>query len=393
LALRFSKRLNNLVLTQSVDDIRRSHAEEGSYLASYFCKRKGLMEADMRTALIRSVMLVSMLGVSACSHSGGASPPGSNGSGSPTLTWTVESLTPRSIATNQAKSGTPTAFPLASGATPNFGANLPPTGTVFPLEQTSVVIDPSAAGVTDAGLNSGVQLTYRGTQTINGAVTPIFDLTIPDYNLVATGLAVNGGTTTLPDGRVVKLSAESLNYTLFAAWAVAPVLSNSNSNGLGAGISGYQTPAQALPTSGTATYLGNNTAGALGGVDGTVMIATGSTLSTGTLTGQANISVNFGTQAVNGTLSNMTVTPTGGTASQWNNVSLSGTLSGSSILGTTATPATVPGTFGFSASSTGTTRGALFGPNGEELGLVWSLNDPTAMTGKSAFGFVGATKQ
>jgi hypothetical protein len=46
---------------------------------------------------------------------------------------------------------------------------------------------------------------------------------------------------------------------------------------------------------------------------------------------------------------------------------------------------------GFGASSTGIFNGALFGPNGEELGALWTLHDPTGQ-GKSAIGYVGATR-
>ena len=340
-------------------------------------------------------------GTGSNSASGGGTTTGSSsGTGSNTALqdpYVIEPVDQAWITTaTLVKPGTPTSFPVASGTSPNFGANLPPTGTVFPLEQTGATIShsPAANGVTPSGFNSGVQLTFSGMQTVNGTAIPTFEMTIPDYNVDAKGVLANGSTVTLADGRTVTLQTQSLNYTLFAAWAVAPLAANGNANQIGVGISGYQTPASGVPASGTATYLGNNTSGALGGVQGAVLTASGSTLPTASVTGQASLSVNFGTQAVNGSLTNMIATAaTGGATSQWNDVNLNGALSGSTISGTTSTPAAVGGTFGFSASSTGTIRGALFGPHGEELGLVWVLNDRSAAAGKSAFGFVGASKQ
>lgn len=76
----------------------------------------------------------------------------------------------------------------------------------------------------------------------------------------------------------------------------------------------------------------------------------------------------------------------------WNDVSLTGSMSGSTLSGTTASTGAVPtGNSSFAAGSSGSFSGALFGPNGEELGAVWTLHDATGQ-GKSAIGYLAATK-
>src|SRR5581483_1149360 len=150
-----------------------------------------------------------------------------------------------------------------------------------------------------------------------------------------------------------------------------------------------------VPTSGTANYLADLTP-ANGRVVGAVFVPDGNgALLAGTLVGNGNVAVNFSTGSVSGTLSNMTVTPNGGTAAPWNSVTLNGTLSGASINGTTTGSVAPPeaGTFGMSASASGTLTGALYGPNGQELGAVWTLNEPNPTNGKSAMGTIMATKQ
>jgi hypothetical protein len=69
-------------------------------------------------------------------------------------------------------------------------------------------------------------------------------------------------------------------------------------------------------------------------------------------------------------------------------------MSGATFKGTTSTTAAVTGTYGMSAGATGTFAGALYGPNGQELGAIWSLNETGGATnGKAAVGTLGAIKQ
>jgi hypothetical protein len=280
-------------------------------------------------------------------------------------------------------------FPQATGATPNFINSFPANGTVFPLLQTTLNV--AYPNVTGSATSLGATVTVTGTQTVGGTTHAILEFKIPEIGLDATGLIGDGNVVTLPDGRKLTLWAANLSYTALGAWNITPrKVGETDTYQFGIGLSGYQTPAANVPT-GTATYIGNGTnGGAWGHVaapDGTGSILINS------VTGQANITVNFTSGNVNGSLTNMTVqTGAGKPAMPWNNVSLSGNVSGATLSGTTTVSGAAPaGVMSFATNSTGAFNGALFGPNGEELGAVWTLHDPNGQ-GKSAIGYVGATR-
>lgn len=191
--------------------------------------------------------------------------------------------------------------------------------------------------------------------------------------------------------------SDSLNYVLFGDWAVSASTSATTPNNASFWITGYQTPASQLPT-GTASYVANGsttTSSTAGIVTGIVAAPSGSSFVNGELAGNASLSVNFGTGAISGTFSSMGVTPKGGSTTGWNGVTVAGTIAGgtSTFAGTTAATGTPGGTFGLSTSATGVIDGAFYGPNGQELGAVWSLHDGTGVNGKAAIGVVSATKQ
>lgn len=240
--------------------------------------------------------------------------------------------------------------------------------------------------------DQGATLTITGTQVVNGQTQAIFQFDGQDLRVHATNLSGAEETVTTSDGRQLVFGITSLNYSLFGIWSVTPssVGDPQNSTSTAIFLSGYQTSTSGVPT-GSATYSGNGTNG---GVVGLVLAPSGTgTIGAGALQGQATIAVNFSTGAVAGSLTGMTVTPVNGTAAAWNNVSLSGSLSGSNLSGTTGSTGTPPtGAMSFDGSSTGTFKGALFGPSGQELGAIWTLYDSTGQ-GKSAVGVLGATKQ
>lgn len=280
-------------------------------------------------------------------------------------------------------------FPQATGTTPNFTNSFPAPGTVFPLLQTTVNVNyPNAVGT---ATTLGASMTVTGTQMVGGVPHAVLEFKIPEIGVDATGLIGDGSTVTLSDGRKLTVWANSLNYTALGAWNITPMkVGESGTYQFGIGASGYQTPTGNVPT-GTATYTGNGTNG---GVWGHVVAPSGTgSILINSVTGQASITVNFTSGTVNGSLTNMMVaTGAGQPVVPWNNVSLTGNVSGASLSGTTASSGTAPGgVMGFAGSSTGIFNGALFGPNGEELGALWTLHDPTGQ-GKSAIGYVGATR-
>jgi hypothetical protein len=264
-----------------------------------------------------------------------------------------------------------------------------PVGTAFPLQQTVLASTAATVAPAAAANSSGATLVFRGTQNVNGGAAPVYELKVPglgiDVNLPADGTAI-------ATSSGLSVSGEVLD-TGYAAPFVWTATQSGGINYSGLGVTGYQTPVSAVPISGQGTYQAGSTITPHGEVFGLIwLISNGAMVQAVTLGSTANITVNFANSAVNGTLSSMTAGATGFQSQRWNDVSLAGTLSGASVSGTTATPSMPAGALSFDASSTGTFDGALFGPNGKQLGIVWSLHDPTGQ-GKTAAGIVSAIRQ
>jgi hypothetical protein len=300
-------------------------------------------------------------------------------------------------------------LPIATGATPNFTTSLPANGTAFPLEDAILKIQWGSGqagavvtGYTDS-LTGGTTLTLQGTTTVNNSSVPtrnVFELKVPALSLDAQNVA-SGSVVSLSDGRELRLNTSALTHSVLGAWSVSSW--NSAHTGFdttywGVGFTGYQTPVSGIPTSGSATY----TAGPAGAVDegfspgGGVAglgIVFGNTpgLPIVDLKGQANVDVNFATGKVNGSMFNMSAYLSGPATdfAPWNDVSLTGNLSGATVQGTTSVTSAPSGPLTFGSGATGTFVGSLFGPNAKELGLSWTLYDPSG-TGKSAIGVIGA---
>ena len=272
-------------------------------------------------------------------------------------------------------------------ATGNTTLGTMPVNTLLPLRE-SIVLYTNSGVLPDSNAElGGATLTYKGTQTVNGVTGPVFQLDVPKMFVTQT---------LLPDGtggpccgfNDVNGKVNLLNYTMTGTW-------NAVNDGTTCAVctsmfvTGFQTPSANVPASGQATYLGN---GANGSVSGAVFAA-----ETGTISGSSSsFVVNFNNGQVTGTLSGLKVTPVSaagvaGAPQDWNQINITGSLSGAVLSGTTSTPSQPAGSLSFAANSTGTIGGALFGPNAEELGAVWSLQDPAGF--RTAFGVVSATKQ
>lgn len=339
--------------------------------------------------LVAAVMGLTAL--SACSSGGSGGPSPTSATASPAVT-TISSPPPAPMVSALQDASLHGSSPLfASASTPDFSTNLPAVGTVFPLSDTVALVTQPGNGkgatVTGYTFSPGTTLTYQGTQNINGTASRIFELTAPAVPLDVPNIA--NGSVTQPDGSHVTLTTMALNYTLLGFWAVTPATSTTASESYWArGVTGYQTPAAGVPASGTAHYLGGGSSP--GGVFGDVFIANGTGITNAGVSGQASVDVNFSTGAVTGAFTNMTVSVAGDVGPlPFNNVSLSGALSGSGMRGTTTVTNAPTNSLSMSNGATGTFVGALFGPNGQELGASWNLYDPTG-GGKSANGVVGA---
>ncbi len=291
----------------------------------------------------------------------------------------------------------PAALQLANSSTPTL--HTIPLNTKFPLIET--VLELTGNNVLSVSGGTAI-LTEVGAKTSTGGFDPnmsgtaVFLLTVPGVPLPGdANLPSDGTTVTLSNGATAVLNTHVLNYTSIGVWIYTP--SNAPSY-IGRVLHGYQTPASAVPTSGSATYLADNTA-TNGWVFGNVFVPNGNggTTSAG-LNGQGSVGVNFATGTVTGSLTNMTAIASasdGGLTTPWNNVTLTGTLSGASISGNTQAGAAPSGAgvYGLSIGATGKFTGALYGPNGQELGAVWTLNDGASTNGKTAVGVISATKQ
>jgi hypothetical protein len=269
-------------------------------------------------------------------------------------------------------------------------------GTVLPLRQSILDVTNNQEGPASFYESGGATLTFKGTQTANGVTGPVFTLDIPKMG-ISTTLQPNGAGGISGDWGPVNIKfGDTLNYTMTGAW-------DAGTDGTTCGdcsamfVTGFQTPSNSVPTSGQASYLG---AGAgpngHGSVSGAIY-GLGSSYQAGVISGSnSNFSVNFSNGQVTGTLSGLTATPISnsggaGTPQAWNQINITGSLSGAVLSGSTSTPSQPAGSLAFGTSSTGTIGGALIGPNAEELGAVWSLQDSAGA--KNAFGVVSATKQ
>jgi len=349
----------------------------------------------------RLLSSICLLALAACSSGGGGgSASVSTGAGNTTTGGSTSGST-TGVTTSGGTTTTPTvsigapdkANVFIGGSSFNFTTSLPAVGTTFGLFGPAVKL--SATSVAAAGTTLNSTAIYRGFVTSGGIQVPVFDISIPEIGLTATGVHADGSTMTLADGSKVALNAAFLNYTEASAWVYAPA--SGGVSYLGASAGGSGTPVANVPIAGTATYSGS---GATGGATGAYFVPSGSgTIAAGSLTGNVALSVNFSSGAVTGSLSNMTATPTGGgAATPWNSVNLTASINrlanNASFIGTTATtdaPAGA-GSAGFSSAATGGLGGAFFGPNANEVGGTFTLTDPNAAGGgKTAFGGFGAT--
>ena len=231
---------------------------------------------------------------------------------------------------------------LATSATPNFRTG-PAPGTIFPLLQTVLTLDSdsiepataiNAAGGT-ATLSSG-QLTIQVAD--GGFFTPVYS----NLDWTSVGYWSDGG-----------------------FWDCLPC-------GRGVFVAGYETPAGAMPTAGSAIYSGV----AQGSVFYPSSPGSGATpngseevsLSGGT----ASFTANFGTRSLAGSVTGLTANGV-----PWNSFSFSSTIAGNAFSGNTSVTSSPTGVASLAGNATGTLEGRFFGPSAQEASAVWTLFDGT----------------
>lgn len=257
---------------------------------------------------------------------------------------------------------------IATGATPVIAAA--PDDTAFPLLQTAIGYSSGGAGPVDWVNDGGASLTLSSSSPSADALLATSSSTHALTTIsgsAVSGQVLYGASDT---GNDYSVSASLLDHTAFGIWAIDT--KGSSSGTAAAFATGYETFAPAMPVTGTASYTGTATGLAVD-ANGTYRIS-----------GDASLSVNFGSGAVGGNLSNMTVTA-GGVPAAWNSVGFDGTLAGSSFSGSTTTHATSTGPAGIAAGATGSIEGQFYGPSAEEAAGVWTLSDGN-VTAIGAFG-------
>ena len=182
----------------------------------------------------------------------------------------------------------------------------------------------------------------------------------------------------------------ALSYVALGQWYGKPNsavscndCATSSGGSLSVGVFGFETPATAMPTSGSANYAG------AGAVRGTVFFPDTGGIFSAPLTGDANLSVNFATGSISGGFKNMkAIDPCFG-PSDWNDVSVNASIASGTNKFSGSTAAGSPSQnsyYGVKGSATGTINGAFYGPAAQNIGAIWTLSDGT----KSALGGVAA---
>jgi hypothetical protein len=253
---------------------------------------------------------------------------------------------------------------LASPGGPNFTTG-PAAGTVFPLLQTTLVIENDGIDADPEANAAG------GTATIDGGVLNV------DLLHTHAGLPGTHGFAGPPDWS----GDPNLDWTRVGYWSTGGVWDYFEGplTHRGVFVIGYETPAGAMPTTGTAAYSGlaqGSIYYPAVGSSGAIACKCGETF----VSGNAAFTANFGSRILTGSLTNMTVEhpwDEGAPRVAWMDVAFTSSIAGNGFGGTTWVTATGNSHVTFGANATGTLQGKFFGPTAQEAGAVWTLFDGT----------------
>lgn len=240
---------------------------------------------------------------------------------------------------------------FATAGGPNFTTGLV-AGTVFPMLQ--------------------IAMTQNGTYYVSDSAT----------NAAGGRATFNGGqlSVSIPDSNPKPWSGyDDLDWTRAGRWIVSTDW-NTVTNGQGAFIIGFETPGQAMPLSGTATFSGR--------AEGTVFNSSNDRLAIDLTGGTALLTADFAALTLNGTVTGLSARdavngiPTGAPV-PWNDFSFTSTITANSFSGNTLVTSAPGGITSLTGSAAGTIEGKFFGPAAQEAGAVWTLYDGT---GAAAIG-------
>jgi hypothetical protein len=332
----------------------------------------------------RLMALLLAVAAAACSSGGGGGMNQNVASGTSASTTAPSPPAPSPPAPNYI-TDTGIAGTVAAPAAATFSTTPPqlatPGGPTFDGSSGS-----SASNITFPLLAAGLQKTSTGlspTPADPAAILTVVSSSPANTQLIIPSLGINQqiyfgaslGSKYPDNGNAIY----GLSYTAVGFWGGGIAATNpAFPLSVGVYVFGLETPQAAMPTSGTAVFSGQGLATT------TVYKTVGTEIQSANVGGNASISVNFGSGAINGSLTQMQVAP----QQPWNDVSVTANIAtGSNRFSGTAAAASAPGTpMSLSASAVGKINGAFYGPAAQNLGAVWSLSDGTG----SALGTVVA---
>ena len=243
--------------------------------------------------------------------------------------------------------------PSFDGLNGNF-----PVNVVFPLISTSLK---SGASGLSASANTDATLTVISSSGNSQNI----QLSIPSLNLT---LNSNYGESLILN---IDGFTSGFSYVVMGSWDERPTKGALQSSTQFA--FGYETPRASLPQTGIASFYGPAYGSVFKQQNGTIIEAQ--------VGGSANLQADFSSGQVKGALVSMQqgsgLNTQPNIPLKWNDVSFNASIAqGSSRFSGTTAATSAPGTgFSLAGSATGNINGAFYGPGGQNVGAVWTLND------------------
>jgi hypothetical protein len=250
-----------------------------------------------------------------------------------------------------------------------------PANVTFPVLSSSLKYDSTGASPVMSSQSAMAAITTNSTTVI---------LSVPSLNLNESLPVPLSGTPMLPTpgGWDQSTIASRFNTDYVSAWGLSYVSLglwlHSGAQGAVPQITfttyafGYETPAEAMPTSGSAIYLGP---GAVRGIEtsGLLINANNCVDCNFWVAGDASFAVNFATGKIDGSFANMKVYGDSG-ALPWYDVSVGASIAAGTnkFSGNTGINQKQSPTVGY-VPGNGRIDGAFYGPNAQNLGAIWSL--------------------
>lgn len=253
------------------------------------------------------------------------------------------------------------ATPVASDPARTFG-NLGST-TQFPLLQTSV--DATFGGVSGSQWEAVISALPGGTYrlTVSNSGLGINDIAMVPFPGTASGP---------PGSRDISADIDSaaLSYTRYGWW-----MASSPVDGMYAGsafVTGFLTPSNAIPLTGTATFSGAAT-----GLYHEGAVCNCVTYPS-TFSGNVSLTANFASASLGGSINGITIFNQSGTQlGTMNDIGFNASIDRlANLFSGTTSVLTTPGTaYSFSNLASGDIRGRFYGPTGSEIGAVFGLSE------------------